>query len=157
MLSLGIPQRHTSWAGRQAELIVCRFTTASFMLHVTSHAGAPMHWRLRREAGLTAEDAGTAPALAFQGLKVIFYGKGSSPSFETLVKILKAGGGEVLRRGAPYTSCLPAGAPHTAAGSSKKKGQLGKKSSAAAAAAQSDGAAANLAIIGADKEDASDK
>lgn len=123
-----------------------------------------MHWRLRRQAGLAASEAEPAPSLAFQGLRVIFYGKSSSAPFDSLVKILKAGDGEVLRRAAPYTPCLPTAAPPPAAGSSKKKGAAGRRRGVAAAAGVAagvgtgvHGAAANLAVIGPDKEDATDK
>lgn len=134
------------------------------------HTGAPKHWRLRRQA--LAADAGNPAAAydadgsygAFAGLRVVFYGSSEAPSFASLSRMLKAGGGMVLRKAPPYTSCLPAPTTTTAAAGGGKKGAKGGgrksrgsavASPAAAAAGGSDSGSgegfANLAVIGPDK------
>lgn len=106
-----------------------------------------MLWRLRRQAlAAAAGDAGAAADAAgsygaFAGLRVVFYGSSDAPPFASLARMLKAGGGQVLRKTPPYTSCLPA------AGAKGK----GKGRASAAAAAASQAGMANLAVIGTDK------
>eukprot|EP00873_Tetraselmis_striata_P021958 jgi/Tetstr1/442222/TSEL_003178.t1 len=62
--------------------------------------GAPRHWRTRRQR---------CGAGAFHGLRVVFYGKGFSPTADTLTRIIEAGEGSVLKRSYPYTSVLKEG------------------------------------------------
>ncbi len=102
-----------------------------------------MHWRLRRQAlAAAADDAAAASDAAgsygaFAGLRVVFYGSSDAPSFASLARMLKAGGGQVLRKAPPYNSCVPA------AGAKN-----GRKARASAATS---GGLANLAVIGTDK------
>lgn len=109
-------------------------------------AGAPMQWRLRRQA-LAAAAGDPAAAFdaagshgAFAGLRVVFYGSSDAPPFASLARMLKAGGGQLLRKAPPYTSCLPA---PVAAGKGGRKGRT-----SAGTGAQG---VANLAVMGTDK------
>jgi hypothetical protein len=111
-------------------------------------AGAPMLWRLRRrELAAAAGDPSAAfdaggSCGAFSGLRVVFYGSSDAPRFTSLAHMLKAGGGLVLRKAPPYSTCLPA--PPAAGGKGGRKG----RSSAGAGGGQG---VANLAVIGTDK------
>lgn len=51
--------------------------------------GAPKHWRLRRD---------TWQARAFEGLRVVLYGKLDAPSADTITRVIAAGGGTVVKR-----------------------------------------------------------
>jgi hypothetical protein len=136
------------------------------MLHCLHHAAdAPSHWRMRAQAAAAARQeldpdaaaAAAVPGLAFEGLRVIFYGSSEAPSFDTLSRVLNAGGVQLLKRGPPYSAVLPAvvDAAGSGGGRKKKKGAAAAVSEAAAAAAAG---FANLAVIGADKaDDADDK
>jgi hypothetical protein len=90
---------------------------------------------------------------------VVFYGKSESPPIDTLTRILKAGGGQVLSRSAPYTSVLPVPAGNgttvarcTAASGKSGKGSSSRASGGGAAVAAEDPTArasvANLAVVG---------
>eukprot|EP00775_Hariotina_reticulata_P014746 gene14746-14915_t len=105
-----------------------------------------------------------------QQLQVVFYGKSKSPSFDTLARVLKAGGGILLSRSPPYTSVLPVSLDGTTAagsapgsGSARKAGGnragAGRPGAAAAAAAGAaeGGGVANLAVVGDGKSSASDR
>lgn len=119
-------------------------------------AGAPMHWRVRRQALAAAADQPDAAFDAagsygaFAGLRVIFYGSSDAPSFASLARMLKAGGGQVLRKVPPYTSLLPAAAGESKAGRAKAARKVRSSSGAAGTGSQGSGAA-NLAVIGPDK------
>lgn len=122
-------------------------------------AGAPQLWRLRRQnlaaaAGFPAAAFDAAGSYgAFAGLRVVLYGSSEAPSFTSLARMLKAGGGDLLRKGPPYASCLPAPAP-AAAGSKKGAGAAGKDGGCqgrASAGAAGRGLLANLAVIGTGK------
>lgn len=128
--------------------------------HSTAAAatGAPMHWRCRRQN--LAAAAGNPQAAydvqgsfgAFVGLRVVFFGSSDAPPFSSLVRMLKAGGGLVLRRSPPYSSCLPdASAPTAGKAVRKKQGETPRKQPKATAAAAA--ATANLAVIGPDRQD----
>eukprot|EP00775_Hariotina_reticulata_P014747 gene14747-14916_t len=106
-----------------------------------------------------------------QQLQVVFYGKSKSPSFDTLARVLKAGGGILLSRSPPYTSVLPvsldgttaagsapgSGSARKAGGNRAGAGRPGAAAAAAAAGAAEGGGVANLAVVGDGKSSASDR
>jgi hypothetical protein len=59
---------------------------------------------------------------AFQGLRVVFYGKAFTPDADTLTRVIEAGGGRVLKRSAPFTGALKEGVDLAVVDSTKSDG-----------------------------------